>query len=125
MSTLIGGLAACVGWMVLAIWPLLTLYVLFVALAGLLMGRRIFAGNGMHPKAATWSYAYLTMIVILAPAVLDGITASDAGGAFWSRLLLFVLIAVYGTLAVWIFDAFWPARRASEVAAGDSGGAPA
>jgi hypothetical protein len=50
------------------------------------------------------------MIVILAPAVLDVAFGSAAGSAFWSRLLLFILIALYGTGAVAVFDAFWPSR---------------
>ena len=56
-------------------------------------------------------YAYLTMLVILAPAVLDGLGSSGAGSAFWSRLLLIMLTAVYGSVAAAVFDAFWPRRR--------------
>jgi hypothetical protein len=37
----------------------------------LIFGRKIFEGRGLHSEAATWSYAFLTMIVVLAPAVLD------------------------------------------------------
>jgi hypothetical protein len=108
LSTLIGGIAALACWTILGMWPLLTLYTLLVALAGLLMGRRIFIGNGMHARAATWSYAYLTMIVILAPAVMDSLTGSSAGVAFRDRLLMFAGATVYGVLAVYVFDAFWP-----------------
>lgn len=107
-STLWGGLGAMVGWYVLAVWPSLILYTLLIALAALIYGRWIFKGPAVHPKFQMTSYAYLTMIVILAPAVLDGAGSSGAGSAFWSRLLLFILIAIYGTLAVRVFDAFWP-----------------
>jgi len=58
------------------------------------------------------SYAYLTLLVILAPAVLDGPGSSGAGSAFWTRFYLFVLIAVYGSLSVAVFDAFWPGSGA-------------
>ncbi|MGI9248776.1 MAG: DUF2955 domain-containing protein [Woeseiaceae bacterium] len=108
LSTIIGGVAALAGWMLLGIWPMLTLYVLFISLAGLTMGRRIFAGEGMHGQAATWSYAYLTLIVILAPAVMDSLTGSAAGLAFLTRLLMFAGATLYGVVAVYIFDAFWP-----------------
>jgi len=109
-STLWGGLGAVIAWQVLSIWPSLLMYTLLIALAGLLFGPRIFQGQGMHPKFSMWSYAYLTMIVVLAPAVLDSQSGSAAGAAFYSRLLLFVVIAVYGSIAVAVFDAFWPEK---------------
>ena len=62
----------------------------------------------MHPKGPMWSYAYLTMIVVLAPAVTDGIGSDGAASAFYSRLFLFLVVTVYGSAAVAVFDAFWP-----------------
>jgi hypothetical protein len=110
-STFWGGLAAVIGWYALKMWPSLTFYTLLVALAGLYFGRGIFKGPAVGPKFSMWSYAFLTMIVILAPAVLDSPVSNSAGAAFWSRLWLIVLVAVYGTLAVRVFDAFWPPRK--------------
>jgi len=111
-STLWGGLGAIIAWNVLSIWPSLLMYTLLVALTGLIYGRWIFQGHAVHPKFQMMQYAYLTMIVILAPAVLDVVFGSAAGSAFWSRLLLFILIAVYGTVAVAVFDTVWPSRSA-------------
>ena len=110
-STLWGGLGAIIAWNVLSIWPSLLMYTLLIGLAGLTYGRWIFRGPAVHPKFQMVQYAYLTMLVILAPAVLDGMGSSGAGSAFWSRLLLFVVIALYGTAAVAVFDAFWPSRQ--------------
>ena len=93
---------------VLEIYPSLTIYFLLIALACLLAGPRIFQGPGMHPKGSTWSYAILTMIILLAPAVMDGPFADGASSAFYTRLFLFLFIAVYGSVAVAVFDAFWP-----------------
>jgi hypothetical protein len=107
-STVIGGAGAIVAFQVLSIYPSLTIYYLLVALACLLAGPRIFQGSGMHPKGSTWSYAILTMIIVLAPAVMDGAGADGASSAFYTRLFLFVVIAVYGSVAVAVFDAFWP-----------------
>ena len=124
-STLWGGLGAIIAWNVLSIWPSLVLYTLLIALAALVYGRWIFQGPAVHPKFQMVSYAFLTMIVILAPAVLDGAGSSGAGAAFWSRILLFVLIAVYGSVAVRVFDAFWPgepdAPEAQETGASPAG----
>jgi hypothetical protein len=106
ISTLLGGAAAVIGWQLLSIYTSLLLYVLIIALCGLVFGQRVFKGPGMHPAGATWSYAYLTMIVILAPAVLDGQSGSSADTAFWSRLLMFMGASLYGVLAVFVFDHF-------------------
>ena len=110
-STVIGGIGAIIAWNVLSLWPSLTMYVLLIGLAGLVMGPKIFAGPGMHPKGATWSYAYLTMIVIIAPAVLDGQGGSSADAAFWSRLWMFVLATLYAVVAVFVFDTLWTPKK--------------
>jgi hypothetical protein len=121
-STLWGGLAAVIAWQLMSIWPSLLMYGLTISIAALFFGPRIFSGNGMNPKAGMWSYAFLTTIIILAPALLDGQTADGAGSAFYSRLLVFIVIAVYGTLSVAIFDAFWPFHRATKTVARPSPG---
>jgi hypothetical protein len=107
-STILGGIGAILAWQILSVWPSLLIYTLVVALFALWVGPRIFQGAGMHPKGAMWSYAYLTMIVLLAPAVTDGIGSDGASSAFYVRLFLFVVVAVYGSTAVAVFDAFWP-----------------
>jgi Protein of unknown function (DUF2955) len=107
VSTIAGGVAATIAWQFLSMWPSLTMYVLLITLAGLFFGRRIFEGRGLHADAATWSYAFLTMIVVLAPAVLDSSSGSDAGAAFYSRLMMFGWATIYAVVAVYVFDAFW------------------
>lgn len=111
-STIWGGVGALVAWYLLSAWPSLIFYTLLIGLAGLLFGRGIFSGPAVHPKFSMWSYAFITMIVILAPAVLD--SPGGSGAEVWSRLSLFVLIAVYGTAAVAVFDAFWPERNQAD-----------
>ena len=106
-STFAGGLAAVLAWQVLSASPSLTLYVLLVGLAGLFFGQRIFTGWGLHADAATWTYAFLTMIVVLAPAVLDSDFGSAAGARFYDRLFMFGWATLYAVVAVYVFDAFW------------------
>jgi hypothetical protein len=110
-STLIGGAAAIVGWQMLSITPSLPIFVLFVALVGLVIGAKIFVGPGMQPQGATWSYAYLTMLVILAPAVMDGSGGDAAGIKFWQRLAMFGGTAAYAVVAVYVIDAFKPRKN--------------
>jgi len=109
-STFWGGIGALVAWSLLSIWPSLLPYTLLVGLAGLLYGRGIFQGSGMHPKFSMWSYAYLTAIIIIAPAVLDSPGSGGSGAAIWSRVWLFMMIAFYGSAAVAVFNSFWPGK---------------
>jgi hypothetical protein len=114
MSTLIGGVGAIIGWQVLSIAPTLTIYTLVIALAALVVGPRIFQGRATHPEAATWSYGLLTMIVILAPAVMDSAGGGPAGLKFFDRLWMFAGATLYAVGTVYIFDAFAEPRRKNQ-----------
>jgi hypothetical protein len=107
-STLWGGIGAIIAFQVMSIWSSLLFFCLIIGLACLMYGKGVFRAAGMHPKGAMWSYALLTMIILLTPAVTS--TEGDAAAAFYSRLMLFVLIAYYGTISVAIFDTFWPGK---------------
>ena len=111
LSTFFGGVAAVIGWNVLSIWPSLMIYTLLILWAGLVFGPRIFSGNGLRKDGDTWSYAFLTMIVVLAPAVLDGDFGSSADARFYDRLLMFVWATLYGVGAIYLFEAFWPPKK--------------
>ena len=90
------------------------LFCLLIALACLVFGARIFQGAALHPKGSMWSYALLTMIILITPAVADSPVGGDVAASFYSRLLLFLGIAVYGTVSVAVFDAFWPRKPARQ-----------
>ncbi|RKX36003.1 MAG: hypothetical protein DRP71_01515 [Verrucomicrobia bacterium] len=115
ISTVIGGIGAIIGWEILSMWPSLLIYTLLIGLAGLVVGRRVFSGPGMLPTGGTWTYGYLTMIVLLAPAVLDGQGGGSADAAFWSRLLMFFGATIYSVLAVYVFDAFKSSPRSDSI----------
>ena len=113
LSTIIGGVGAIIGWNILRIVPTLSMYALIIGLGALIIGPRIFKGIAMHPQAGTWSYGYLTMIVILAPAVMDTAGGGSAGAGFVSRLLMFAFATLYGIAAIYIVDALHPAKTAT------------
>ena len=115
LSTVIGGTGAIIIWQVLSFWPSLPIYCLLIVLGGLVMGHYIFEGPALHRHAGTWSYGYLTMIIVIAPAVLDGQAGSSADAAFWSRLLMFLGASLYGVVAVYVFDLFWAPKRQKAV----------
>ncbi|HEY5776958.1 MAG TPA: DUF2955 domain-containing protein [Xanthomonadales bacterium] len=107
MSTLIGGIGAVIMWNVMSIWPSLVNLVLLVIFAGLVMGRRIFQGQGMAANADMWSYAFMTMLVIILPAVMDGISGDAAGAKFFDRIAMLGWATLYAVTAVTVFDSFW------------------
>ena len=114
-STFWGGVGAIATWLAIKVFPSLVLYTLAVALAALLYGRGMFRNGGMHPKATMWQYALITMITLLGPTVGSMASGQSASDKFWLRLVYFVVIAVYGWLAVTVFDAFWKNRTAGSV----------
>ena len=114
-STFWGGLAALIAWGALSAWPSLILYVILIALAGLWFGRRIFKGQGMDPLGGMWGYAFLTMLAILAPAVLDSPGGDAAGVRFQDRFFMMAGATVYAVAAVYVFDAFWRGKAARTV----------
>ncbi len=79
------------------------------------MGRHIFQGQGMHPKAGVWSYAFLTMLVIIAPALMDSAGGDDAGGSFFDRFAMMCWATLYAVAAVYVFDAFWRGKAPQTV----------
>jgi hypothetical protein len=109
-STVWGGVGAIIGWAILSACPTLAMYALVIALAGLFYGSKIFKDEGMHPKGAMWQYAFVTMVVILAPTVGSTASGIDAEGRFWFRQCYFLALAIYGWLTVAAFDAFWPKK---------------
>ena len=50
------------------------------------------------------------MLVILAPAVLDGIGGDPASLKFWDRILMFGGTTFYAVVAIYAVDAFRPER---------------
>ena len=119
LSTIIGGIGAVIGWEMLSIAPTLMLYTLIIGLAGLLMGPKIFQGAAMHPQAGTWSYGYMTMLILLAPAVMDSIGGDSASVKFWDRIIMFAGATLYAVAAVYIVDAFRPRSARNESQVGD------
>ena len=114
LSTLIGGVAAVSIWNVLQIWPTLLIYSLLFLLCGLIMGPKIFSGQGMAPQASVWSYGLLTMMVIVAPAAMDSAGGDAAGSKFFDRITMFVVATFYAVTAVYLFDQLWPDRSKLE-----------
>jgi hypothetical protein len=106
-----GDVGAIVAWTVLEACPALAMYTLLRRLAGLLYGSGTFKGEGMHPKGGMWTYAFLTMSIVLAPTVGGAASGQGASEGFWFRQGYFLTLALHSSFAVAAFDAFWPGKQ--------------
>lgn len=111
LSTAIGGLLAVVFWHVLKVWPSLTLYTLITLLMCLYCSSKIFRGPAVAPTAQVWSYAVVTMLLLIGPAVGDTQFGDGAGTAFVERLILFGVAVLYGAVAIYVYDKLTGARE--------------
>ena len=125
MSTLIGGAAAVALWWVLQIWPSLLIYTLLILLSGLLFGPRIFRGPALASLGPMWSYAFMTMVIIVAPAAMDTAGGAGAGAGFVSRMIMFFLATLYAVVAVTVFDRWVGAGKPAPASPGHRGSSKA
>lgn len=109
-STLIGGAAAILVWNILQIWPTLAIYSLLFLLCGLVIGPKVFSGDGLAKNGPVWSYGLLTMMVIVAPAAVDSASGDGASTRFADRITMFFLATLYAISALYLFDALWPSK---------------
>jgi hypothetical protein len=103
LSTALGGTGAVVVYALLKPVPSVVVYVLLVAIAALVFGRRIFAGGAGAPM---WSSAFVTLLLILGPSVNAGPTGDEADTKFLVRLLSFLAVTLYMALALRLLGAF-------------------
>ena len=75
--------------------------------------------GAISSQGCPWSTEELVHRALIGAFDLGGgALPGDAGAAFYTRLMLFILIAFYGTISVAVFDAFWPGRNRSAPATG-------
>ena len=109
-STLIGGAAAILVWNILQIWPTLVIYSLLFLLCGLVIGPKVFSGDGLAKNGSMWSYGLLTMMVIVTPAAADIASGDGASARFADRITMFFLATLYAISAIYLFEALWPSK---------------
>ena len=111
MSTVIGGIGGMAIWWVLKIWPALPIYGLLMLLAGLIFAPRIFRGAALAPDAATWSYGFTTLFIIVGPAVADSAGGDAVTAKFIDRIAMFMVATLWAVVAVIVFDRWLKPKR--------------
>jgi hypothetical protein len=109
-ATAMGGVAALLLWNLLQLWPGLLLLSLGMALAALLMARPLYGATPSRFGGDWWQFALNTMIILIGPAVADTASADNIQRTMVVRVLTFIALALYATLAAQLLDR--PRRRA-------------
>jgi len=109
-STLMGAVIAALLWFGLSLWPCLWMLVLWLMAAALWAGSGIFRTRRTNFRPSFWSNALITSLLLLGPAIEDSASGKGVFEASAMRLALFVLVALYATVTVWILERWRPAR---------------
>ncbi|CAJ1863789.1 hypothetical protein [Aeromonas hydrophila] len=111
LSTLTGALLAFLLWLGLGLWPSLLMLVLLLTLMTLWLARRLVRLVPSRFPPSFWSNAWITALILFGPAIEDSATGKDVWLAAAMRCGLYLLVAGYGWLCIWLLEQCWPVGR--------------
>lgn len=109
-STLMGAAMAALLWFGLTLRPNLWMLMLWMVAAALWAGARLFGVKATSLAPSFWSNALVTMLILLGPAIEDSANGKDVYTASAIRVVLFVGVALYAWVTVWVLER-WRALR--------------
>ena len=101
---------ATVVWGGLAMRPNLWMLTLWMVAAALWAGGKLFGVWRTSFTPSFWSNALITMLILLGPAIEDANVGKDVYRASAIRVALFVAVAIYAWVTVWVLER-WRASR--------------
>ena len=111
-STVMGALMAAAVWFGLSMLPTLWMLMLWIVAAALWAGARMFRVRASSFAPSYWLNALLTMFIVLGPAMEDAAVGKDPYAASATRVILLMLVAIYGWATVWALERWRSARVA-------------
>jgi hypothetical protein len=109
-STLMGALLAAVLWMGLSLLPNLWMLMLWMMLAALWTGARMFGVRGSTHPPSFWSNALITALILFGPAIEDSASGKSVLQASLVRTALFVAVALYAWGTIYALERWRNAR---------------
>lgn len=103
-STLVGGIAASIGWTVIGLWPNLFILALVFGIISFLMARWMYAISPSRFNFDFWNNSLLTMIILLGPSVSDSQSGNDIDQAIIIRMAAFIALSFYAFALVHLLD---------------------
>ncbi len=110
-STFLGGCFAVLFWFGLKIWPTLWMFFLWMLLFGIFFASKLYQISASRFPASFWLNVWMTMLILLGPAVEDSATGKDVYAAFAVRMGLFVAVTLYAWLAIFSLEWLRTRRR--------------
>ena len=109
-STLVGAFMALVVWLGLSLRPNLWMLMLWSVAAAFWAGTRLFRVKPTSAPPTFWLNALMTMFILLGPAIQDAEAGKDVYAASAFRVALFVGVAFYAWVTVWVLER-WRSSR--------------
>ena len=103
-STLVGVLLAAVLWMGLSLLPNLWMLMLWMMLAALWTGARLFGVQSSAHPPTFWSNALITALILFGPAIEDSANGKGVLQASLVRTGLFVAVALYAWATIYALE---------------------
>ena len=109
-STFMGGSLAILFWTLLGTLTNLWMFTWLMLLFGIYYAAKLYQVLPSRYPATFWQNAFVTMLILLGPAVEDSATGKDVYAAFAVRMALFVAVTLYALLALRALE-YWRERR--------------
>lgn len=109
-STFMGGCLAILFWALLGMLTSLWMFAWLMLLFGIYYAAKLYQVLPSRYPASFWQNAFVTMLILLGPAVEDSANGKDVYAAFAVRMALFVAVTLYALLALRALE-HWRARR--------------
>ena len=103
-ATLLAGLLAVLIWFGLKMTANLWMFFLWMALFGLYIAGKFYRVLASRFSPTFWQDVFVTLLIILGPAVQDSATGKDVYSAFLVRMALFIALTLYAWLAVYALE---------------------
>ncbi len=104
LSTLVSGLFAILLWLGLSIAPNLWMFFLWTLLGTIYLAAKFYAVIPTRFPPSFWQNVFVTMLLLLGPAVQDSANGNDVYKAFAVRMGLFLMLTIYAWMALILLE---------------------
>lgn len=103
-STFVGGFFAIIFWFTLKLEPNLWMFFLWMLLFGLYFSSKVYRLVTTRFAPSFWINVFITMLILVGPAVADSASGKDVYKAFAVRMILFVAVTLYAWAAIFVLE---------------------